>query len=83
MLDAMHREDVKSALRKRHGSVAAFERAAGLPEKSVADVLRGRPSARVTKAIEHELNAPTFPKSEVSDCSAIGAAAHRLNAGAR
>ncbi|QPT08616.1 hypothetical protein [Sphingomonas paucimobilis] len=79
MLTELHREDVKSVLRKKHGSVAAFERANNLPEKSVNDVLRGRSSARVTKAIENELNEQTPSQSEVSDCSGGGAVSHRLN----
>jgi lambda repressor-like predicted transcriptional regulator len=50
-----HPEDVKADLRKRFGSVARFERAHDLPEKSVNDVLRGRKSARVANAIEAAL----------------------------
>lgn len=48
----MHREDIKAAIRKRFGTVAAFEQANGLPAKSVNDVLRGRTNARVAKAIK-------------------------------
>lgn len=54
----MHPEDTKAALRKRYGTVSAFERAAGIPSKSVSDVLRGRKSARVSKAIEGALADP-------------------------
>ena len=63
-LTQMHKEDVKAALRKRHGSVAAFERAQGLPEKSVTDLLRGYTSARVRKAVE----AAITTQSDDSDC---------------
>lgn len=81
----MHREDVKAELKKRFRTVAAFERAFALPEKSVADVLRGRPSARVTTAIEQALSTPLpdIGESELSDSSATNRATHRLNAGAR
>ncbi len=56
-LAAMHREDIKAALRKNFGSIFAFERAHDLPRKSVSDVLRGRPNQRVTSAIERVLEA--------------------------
>jgi hypothetical protein len=74
-------EDVKSALRKRHRSVAAFERIKSLPEKSVHDVLRGRPSKRVLAAITDELSEIAY-ESENSD-STGARRAHGLNAGAR
>lgn len=38
----MHREDVKAAIRKRFGSLKAFERAENLPLKSVSGVLAGQ-----------------------------------------
>ena len=43
----MHPEDIKAALRKRFGSVFAFEDAHDLPRKSVSDFLRGRANQRV------------------------------------
>ena len=55
LLDGMHKEDVKAVLRKRFGSVAAFERAEGLASQSVSEVLRGRPSRRTRDAIERIL----------------------------
>jgi lambda repressor-like predicted transcriptional regulator len=78
---AMHPEDVKAGLRKRFGTVANFERASSLPEKSVNDVLRGRPNARVLKAIQEALDTPIplNPQSEVSACSEESDGAHRLN----
>lgn len=84
-LATMHPEDVKASIRKRFGTVAAFERENGLPEKSVSDVLRGRLSARVIHALEEALSNPSPQprQSEVSDCSAAGLKTHRLNAGAR
>ncbi|PAV92398.1 hypothetical protein WR25_26400 [Diploscapter pachys] len=47
----LHREDVKAAIRKRFGSLKAFERAENLPLKSVSGVLAGRKSDRVQRAI--------------------------------
>jgi hypothetical protein len=84
-LAEMHPEDVKAALRKRFGSVAKFERLRSLPEKSVADLLRGRTSARVEEAVEAALNEVTAMHlpSEVSDNSADVSGTHRLNAGGR
>lgn len=81
---AMHVEDIKAGLRKRFGTVANFERATGLPEKSVNDVLRGRPSARVTKAIQDALDTPIplSPQSECSDDSDKTTVLHRLNGAA-
>lgn len=48
----MHREDVIAAIKKQFGTLTAFERAHALPRKSVNDVLRGRKSARVQRAID-------------------------------
>lgn len=79
----MHREDVKAALRKRFGSVAAFERANDLPEKSVTDFLRGYKSARVERAVTDAISESSTIQSEHSDDSATGRTSHRLNAGAR
>lgn len=77
--------DVKAALQKRFGSIAEFERAHDLPEKSVSDVLRNRPRKRVSDAIEKALATPvpTSTESEFSDRSEGAASAHRLNAEAR
>lgn len=80
-ISAMHPEDIKASLRKRFGTVFAFEKIKGLPKRSVADVLRGRPNARVTKAIEDALNLPPPDKqSNLSDDNGNYAPAHRLNA---
>ncbi|MFN7400323.1 MAG: helix-turn-helix domain-containing protein [Sandaracinobacter sp.] len=54
----MHREDIKAELRKRYGSLIAFERAKGLPTASVKDVLRGRSVARTRRAVAEELGKP-------------------------
>ena len=80
MLATMHPEDVKAGLRKRYGSVAEFERAKGLPAKSVTEILRGRTWRRVADAVEAALqeNCPSRSKSEGSD-SAKQPSVHRLN----
>lgn len=54
-LGGRHKEDVKAVLRKRYGSVCAFEKAKGLPPQSVSDVLRGRSVARTQAALILEL----------------------------
>lgn len=79
-LASLHPEDVKAAIRKKFGAVAKFERAKGLPEKSVNDVLRGRSSARVKLAIEQFIGRPLI-QSEDSDDSSDISGTHRLNAG--
>lgn len=56
MLEAPHREDLKADLRKRFGSIAAFERAYGLPARSVKDVMRGKSRPAVAQAIADALN---------------------------
>ena len=55
MLGSMHKEDIKAALRKKFGTIAAFEKARGLPKKSVHDVLRRRPRGWVEAVIAAEL----------------------------
>lgn len=76
----LHPEDVKAAIRKRHRSLAAFERKFGLPAKSVTDQLRGRTSARVEKAIAKVIKAPLpAGRSEVSDNSSVANDAHCQN----
>ena len=54
----MHREDIKAALRKKHGTVRAFELARHLPDRSVRDVLRGRAVAQTERALAQELRKP-------------------------
>lgn len=79
-LSALHPEDIKAALRKRFGSVAAFERKEGLPTKSVSDVFRGRRSRRVTDAIERAITPQTSNvESDFSAHSAKSRSAHSLN----
>ena len=89
----MHKEDIKAAIRRKHGTVMAFEQAHGLPLGSVKDVLRGRSSARTEGAIAAVLKLPmhsVFPRrygltdsSTKRDDSPQKRAAHRLSAEAR
>jgi lambda repressor-like predicted transcriptional regulator len=73
----MHPEDIKASIRKRFGSVFAFEDANELPRKSVSDFLRGRANQRVKDAIAKTLSPE---QSELSDSSGDLAPAHRQNA---
>ncbi|NBB51464.1 hypothetical protein GVN24_24575 [Rhizobium sp. CRIBSB] len=92
MTKALHKEDIKGMLRKRHGSMRAFERKQSLPPLSVKDVLRGRASRRVERAIADDLELPLhrlFPERYVAavpgdsslkrDSSATKRSAHRLS----
>lgn len=79
-IDTTHRELVAAQIRIAFGSVAAFERAYGLPRKSVNDVLRGRPNARVKAAISDVLNKSRslHRQSELSDCNRKRGRSHRI-----
>lgn len=90
MVTAPHPEDVKAALRKKHRSVAAFERNRGLPERSVRDVLIGKSRPRIAKAIAEELGFPLhtlfpdrFVQSPNGDIKMIRREKHRKNAEAK
>lgn len=84
-----HPEDVKGALRKKFGSVAAFERARGLPEQAVRDVLRGKSRSKIARALARELGVSVGSLKELCneshnrDSSSGSDHAHRLNAEAR
>ncbi len=81
---AMHKEDVKAALRKRYPSINEFERAHDLPRHSVSDLLRGKMSRRVAEAVENEITRDSSVElSDASDDSETQAAAHRLITGGR
>jgi lambda repressor-like predicted transcriptional regulator len=83
---SIHPEDVKALIRKRFGSLQAFERAKGLPIRSVSDLLRGKMSQRVAAAVDSEIgkavheSIPGVKVSDNSDNSAAGRRMHRLNA---
>lgn len=85
MIYGSHPEDIKADLRKRFRSIAAFERAYGLPERSVKDVLRGRSRPKVALAIADALDMHVhylFPmrfKSPNGDDSSSDGNAHPLN----
>lgn len=89
----MHREDIKSELRKRYGSLAAFSERVGLPQGLVSDALRGRRSSRAEAAVAAALNLPihqVFPQhygfddsSLKPDNSPLQRRAHRLSVEAR
>lgn len=79
MRNDLHPEDIKAELRKRFGSVFAFEDAHELPRKSVSDFLRGRANQRVSDAIAKLI--PSLP-ADLSDSSRKSASAHRQNEGA-
>ena len=89
LVDEMHREDIVATIRKRYRTVARFERVLSLPVKSVNEVLRGRPNARVRAALEACLaeaveNPVTIPpEPECSGDSEGEGLAHDLDAGAR
>lgn len=82
---APHREDIKAAIRKRYGTIVAFEKTHNLPARSVNDVLRGKAVSNTARAIARELGMTTeqlFPgrfKSHPSDYSLTTAPAHRQN----
>jgi lambda repressor-like predicted transcriptional regulator len=72
----LHPQDVLAAIRKVYGSAAAFERAHSLPLKSVHEVVvRKRPSARVSRAIEKLLSR----QAELSANSRAQPATHPQN----
>ncbi len=52
LLDRMHPEDVKAAIRKRFGTVSRFIEERDLPATGVSDLFRGRTSQRVRDAVE-------------------------------
>jgi lambda repressor-like predicted transcriptional regulator len=73
----MHPEDIKAQLRKKFGSVFAFEDKHRLPRKSVSDFLRGRSNKNVSDVIRQVLDGATM--ADKSDGSAAEADSHRLN----
>lgn len=83
LLENRHPEDVKAAIRKRFGSMAAFERAERLSTGSVSEILRGRASARTAKAVERVLRAQANEtESMISVDSASDGGVHRQNGSA-
>jgi phage replication-related protein YjqB (UPF0714/DUF867 family) len=62
LLADLHREDIKASIRKKYGSVRAFERHHGLPNKAVNRIFAGGTSARVVAAINDHLQAEGFER---------------------
>lgn len=86
LIEEYHPEDIKAALRKRYRSVGRFELAEGLARGSVAEILRGRKSARTERAIRRVLDADErwgVGKTIVLDSSNTREPTHRQNAGAK
>lgn len=81
ILDTMHPEDVKAAIRKRFGTIARFIAERDLPATGVTDLFRGRTSRRVRDAVEEVLREQQ--ESISLDSSVPKRRTHRLNAGAR
>lgn len=82
LIDEYHPEDIKAAIRKRFGSLLAFERARGLKRQSVTEILRGRRSARTEREVRRVLEQDekwAIGKSISADSSKPIPAAHRLN----
>lgn len=79
-----HPEDVKAAIRKRFGSLNKFEQAHGLAHNGVADMLRGRTSARTAAVVNAILlmeSASVAPRlSNAADDTKKRRPMHRLNA---
>lgn len=55
LINEYHPEDIKAAIRKRYRSVSRFVLAENLKKGAVADILRGRKSARTERAIRRVL----------------------------
>ena len=81
MLAGLHYEDIKASIRKKWGSLSAFEQSQGLPRGGVNDWGRGKTSARVQRAIEHHLTSIISPValSDNPELTTGGVGAHRLN----
>jgi hypothetical protein len=83
LLDQMHPEDVKAAIRKRFGTIGNFIREKELPTTGVADLFRGRSSHRVREAVEEVLQQDQEQANSISlDDSAAETEAHRLSGAA-
>jgi lambda repressor-like predicted transcriptional regulator len=85
----MHPEDVKAALRKKYGSLKAFELAHKLSKGAVCDVVRGgKGRLQTAKVIARELGVSVIDVSPAckraydrlqSDYISIKTDSHRLN----
>ncbi len=89
-MQTLHREDIKAGIRKKFGSLKAFEAARGLCGGSAKGVLMGKSSSRTVAAIADELDLSVdmikaaVHGAEISieaDCTSTKVDCHRLNAG--
>jgi hypothetical protein len=64
IIDTIHHQDVRAALRKRFGTISSFEQMKKLARGSVHEVLRGRPSDRTRREIESVLIELGYTSSE-------------------
>jgi hypothetical protein len=86
LVQSLHREDIKAALRKRHGSVRKFAAKKGIKYQALVDWLRDRPNAPVAKLVEAEMkrarrDGELFGESIMLDHNSENVEAHRLIAG--
>ena len=85
----VHREDVKALLRKRYGSIEAFQAAHGLVGQQVRDLLRGK-SNRALVAVAGEFGVEpdhlSITNEEIPLCgdavSQVARGPHRLSGAA-
>ena len=87
----MHPEDVKAGIRKKYGSLAAFEAAHKLPTRSAGEVIRGKAVLQTARVIAKELGVSVIEVSPackraydrlVADYTSANVDSHRLNNGA-
>jgi len=88
LIESLHKEDIKAAIRKRYGSLAAFERAHKLGKSSVSEILRGSTNQRTAKAVEQFLQEEQEDNDKTRrhmiSCNSEGSSvAHRQNEGTR
>jgi lambda repressor-like predicted transcriptional regulator len=88
LVQSPQREDIKAALRKRHGSVRKFAAKKGVKYQAVVDWLRGRPNGPVAKLVRAEMvrakrDGMLVDESIMLDHNSETAEAHRQNAEAR
>jgi len=82
LVERLHREDIKAAIRKRYGTIREFSRQNGLGATAVSDMFRGYTSRRTAEAVEallREVDAGNI----ASEHNEADAATHRIIAGAR
>lgn len=81
MIAGLHNEDIKASIRKKYGTLNAFERAHGLPHNSVSAWMRGNPSRPVRSAVEAHLRSiiSPLPGNDKLIPSKPKRRAHRLN----